>query len=177
MKLISLYLLLVFPAMCLSQNPVAENLSCEYLTNPVGIDMIHPRLSWQINTPQRNTLQQAYGIRVATDAAFSSSKIVWNTSKVSSDSSVLITYNGTPLKSGTRYYWQVKIWDNHQHASAWSKPAYWEMGLLSPADWTASWVQPKQDIARKIPAVMLRKQFTVAQKIISARAYATAHGL
>jgi alpha-L-rhamnosidase len=177
MKNIFLYLLLTFPAMCLAQTPVVESLTSEYLTNPIGIDALHPRLSWKISTTQRNSLQQAYSIRVATDASFSSSKTVWNTGKVKSDSSVLITYNGIALKSATRYYWQVKVWDNHNHASAWSKTAYFETGLLSPADWTATWVQPKQDTLRKIPAIMLRKQFAVSKKIVSARVYATAHGL
>lgn len=178
MKPILLYLLLFFPVMCMAQNPVTDGLTCEYLSNPVGIDIANPRLSWKISTSQRNTMQQAYNIRVATDAAFSSSKTVWNTGKVNADSSILITYAGTSLKPATRYYWQVRIWDNHNRVSAWSKPAYFETGMFSSADWTASWVQPKQDsAARKIPAAMLRKQFSVSKKIVSARAYATAHGL
>ena len=30
-----------------------ENLRCEHLTDPLGIDSLKPRLSWQLNTPQR----------------------------------------------------------------------------------------------------------------------------
>ena len=177
MKPILLYLLLFFPVMCMAQNPAADGLTCEYLSNPVGIDIVNPRLSWKINTTQRTTMQQAYNIRVATDVSFSASRTVWNTGKVTTDSSILITYAGTSLKPATRYYWQVRIWDNHNHASAWSKPAYFETGMFSPADWTATWVEPKQEPLRKIPAAMLRKQFSVSKKIVSARAYVTAHGL
>ncbi|MEZ2336239.1 family 78 glycoside hydrolase catalytic domain [Mucilaginibacter sp. RCC_168] len=177
MKPILFCLLLLFPVMCMAQNPAADGLTCEYLTNPVGIDIVNPRLSWKISSAQRNILQQAYHIRVATDASFSAAKTVWNTGKVNADSSILITYAGTPLKPATRYYWQVRVWDNHNHASAWSKLAYFETGMFSPADWTATWVEPKQEPLRKIPAAMLRKQFSVTKKIISARAYATAHGL
>ncbi|MGN8070845.1 family 78 glycoside hydrolase catalytic domain [Mucilaginibacter sp. 22184] len=177
MKPILFYLFLFLPVMCMAQNPAADGLTCEYLNNPVGIDIVNPRLSWKINASQRSTLQQAYNIRVATDSSFSSPKTVWNTGKVNADSSILITYAGTPLKPATRYYWQVKVWDNHNHASAWSKSAYFETGMLSPADWTATWVEPKQEPLRKIPAAMLRKQFSVSKKIVSARAYATAHGL
>jgi alpha-L-rhamnosidase len=176
MKRIFLYLLFVLPVTCLAQSPVVDRLSSEYLVNPIGIDITHPRLSWKIVATQNNTLQQAYNITVATDASFSSSKTVWNTGKVNSDSSVLITYNGTALKSATRYYWRVKIWDNHSHTSAWSKPAYFETGLLATSDWTASWIQPN-DSVRRIPALMLRKQFSTSKKIVSARAYVTAHGL
>ena len=161
----------------MAQNPVAESLTCEYMVNPVGIDMVHPRLSWKISTTQRNTLQQAYNIRVAMGISFASAKTVWNTGKVSSDSSIMVTYKGPALKPATRYYWQVKVWDNHHHSSGWSKPAYFETGMLSPADWTANWVQPREEPQRKMPALMLRKQFAVHKKIISARAYATAHGL
>ncbi|WP_439697688.1 glycoside hydrolase family 78 protein [Mucilaginibacter sp. AW1-7] len=177
MKRILLFLFAVLPAICMAQKPVVESLTAEYLTNPIGIDISHPRLSWKINTAQRNTLQQAYTIVVATEASFSSSKTVWNTGKVASDSSVFVTYNGVALKSATRYYWRVKVWDNHGNTSAWSKPAYFETGLFNAADWTASWVQPKQDSSRKMPAVMLRKQFSASKKVISARVYATAHGV
>jgi len=177
MKPILLFLFAVLPAICMAQKPTAESLTAEYLTNPIGIDITHPRLSWKINTTQKNTLQQAYNILVAADASFSSSKVVWNTGKVMSDSSVFVTYNGAALKSATRYYWRVKVWDNHGNTSAWSKPAYFETGLLNTSDWTASWVQPKQDSARKMPALMLRKQFSASKKIVSARVYVTAHGL
>jgi alpha-L-rhamnosidase len=177
MKSILFFLLAILPALCMAQKPAAESLNAEYLTDPLGIDITHPRLSWEINTTQKNTLQQAYNIVVATDASFSSSKLVWNTGKVMSDSSVFVTYNGAALKSATRYYWRVKVWDNHGNTSAWRKPAYFETGLLNTSDWTASWVQPKQDSARKMPALMLRKQFSTSKKIVSARVYATAHGL
>jgi alpha-L-rhamnosidase len=177
MKRILTCLLFILPVVCLAQTPVVESLTTEYLVNPIGTDITHPRLSWKIATTEKNTLQQAYNIAVATDASFSSAKTVWNTGKVSSDSSVLVTYNGAALKSATRYYWRVKIWDNHNHASAWSKPAYFETGFFNTADWTASWIQPKQDSARLQPALMLRKQFNASKKIVSARVYATARGL
>ena len=42
-----------------------ENLRCEMLENPLGIDVAQPRLSWQIVSSTRNTQQQAYQILVA----------------------------------------------------------------------------------------------------------------
>ena len=65
-------------------------------------------------------MQTAYSIRVATDEKFSSSKIVWQSGKVESDESILQTYKGPDLKSGQRYFWQVKIWDNKGKESKWS---------------------------------------------------------
>ena len=42
-----------------------QSLRTEYKINPVGIDRTEPRLSWQMKTNQRNTLQTAYEIRAA----------------------------------------------------------------------------------------------------------------
>jgi alpha-L-rhamnosidase len=59
---------------------------------------------------------------------------------VRSDQSVLVEYGGRALASRQRADWNVRIWDRHGQPSAWSPTAYWEMGLLAPADWTASWI-------------------------------------
>jgi len=57
-----------------------------------------------------NIMQTAYSIKVASDEKFSTSKIVWQSGKVESDESLLQLYKGSDLKSGQRYFWQVKIW-------------------------------------------------------------------
>ena len=104
---------------------------------------------------------------------------MWDSNKKTSAQSVLVPYDGATLKSGTRYYWQVKIWDAQGVASAWSAVAFWEMGLLAPTDWQAKWIEPAvQQLAKDddSPAPMLRKTFTVKSKIASARAYVTSHG-
>ncbi len=41
-------------------NPV--NLKCEYITNPEGIDIPHPRFSWQLSSNENNQFQSAYQI-------------------------------------------------------------------------------------------------------------------
>ena len=53
------------------------------------------------------------------------------------------------------------------------------MGLLSPEDWTASWIEPdlEEDYSISNPAPMLRREFEVKKKVASARAYVTARGL
>ena len=45
------------------------------------------------------------------------------------------------LRSREGAVWQVRVWDGHGRASAWSAPGTWEMGLLSQSDWSAKWIQ------------------------------------
>ena len=157
-----------------------EGLRTEYATNPIGIDERAPRLSWRIAAARRGTMQRAYEIRVAADSASLSRAPLWSTRRVESDASVFIPYGGPALASGRRYWWQVRVWDDAGAESAWSAPAYWEMGLLAPADWKGRWIAPDlpEDTTRSNPAPLLRRDFTLAERrVASARLYVTSLGL
>jgi alpha-L-rhamnosidase len=117
-----------------------ESTSVEYASNPLGIDIAKPRLSWILASTDRNQTQSAYQIEVASSEARLANPDVWDSGKINSNQSSLVTYNGPALSSRTRYYWTVRIWDSHGQPSAWSKPAWWEMGLLSQNDWRAQWI-------------------------------------
>ena len=41
------------------------DLRCEYVTNPLGVEVVHPRLSWVLTSPQRGEMQTAYQVLVA----------------------------------------------------------------------------------------------------------------
>ena len=105
--------MLSFSGSIYAQDLSVKDLTCEHKKNPIGIDFSQPRFSWKIYGTGNNILQSAYSIRVATNANFSSGKIVWQTGKTVSDESVLLAYKGPELKSGLRYFWQVKIWDKN----------------------------------------------------------------
>ncbi|UHG93516.1 glycoside hydrolase family 78 protein [Spirosoma oryzicola] len=155
-------------------------LTCEHRTNPLGIAETKPRLSWKLSGKGRNLHQTAYQIQAATTPTFAGKSQVWNSQKVASDESVLRPYSGPALTSGQRVYWRVKVWDGSGKEGSWSSPAYWEMGLLQPADWQkAKWVELPVSANPKAagPVAMLRKPFSINKKVASARAYATAHGL
>src|SRR5689334_10827464 len=89
----------------------AERLLTEYQQNPVGIDARAPRLSWQMHAARRGSAQSAYELRVATDSASLTRSPFWASGKVTTAASVLRPYGGPALKSGGRYYWQVRVWD------------------------------------------------------------------
>ena len=44
------------------------NLRCESLTNPLGIDVVKPRLSWVIESDRRGECQTAYQMLVASSS-------------------------------------------------------------------------------------------------------------
>lgn len=160
-----------------AQTLSVRNLSCEHKIDPTGVDTQQPRLSWKLESKAQNVMQTAYQVRVATKPTFASSSIVWNSNKVASDQSVLVKYNGSELKSGDRYYWQVKVWDNKGKSSKWSETAYWEMGLLSEKEWSAQWIEINGESPRLSPAHYMRKEFNISKKISKVTIYATAHGI
>jgi len=157
-------------------------LICEYHTNPIGIDVQQPRLSWKIVSDEKNLMQSAYQIRVADSPSNlkRKNKLVWDSEKIESNESVQIEYTGPEPESMERYYWQVRVWYGDGKSTKWSEPAYWEMGILEPEKWEASWItfpdEPAAD-GGSLPGHHYRNEFSTSKKISSARAYVTAHGL
>lgn len=178
LKNLSLAAILLVGSMSVyAQAPTLGQLTCEHKINPIGLDQPHPRLSWVINATENDVLQTAYSLRVLSGNTFSKAKTVWESGKIASDASILQPYEGPALQPGTRYWWQVRIWDNHGHVSKWSAPAFWETGLMTPDAWHAQWIEMPNDTARFAPAPYFRKDFSVPKKVAYARAYVTAHGL
>src|SRR6266496_4183954 len=97
-----------------------QNLLCENMVNPVGLDILAPRFSWQLVAGKRNTVQTAYEIIVSSIAGKNEKKPVWSSGKVVSQQSVYIPYSGSSLESNHTYNWKVRVWDNFGKASSWS---------------------------------------------------------
>ena len=124
-------------------NTVASlGLKCEYAVNPLGIDVVQPRFSWVLQSSQRGEMQTAHQILVASSEGKLKGDIAdkWDSKKVISDQSVNITYEGTALVSGEKCYWKVRVWDQDGKASAYSRAATFEMGLLQNDDWQGIWI-------------------------------------
>ncbi len=154
-----------------------EALQCEYRTNPLGIGVTHPRLSWQLQSERRSTLQRGYRIIVAgVDGDFGVP--IWDSGYSESEESIQVPYAGPALFSRTRYHYKVKAWDQFGRESEWSEVAWWEMGLLEHSEWKAQWITPNatEIDPKSEPAYLLRKRFELKEDIVSARIYATAAG-
>jgi len=119
-----------------------QNLRCEYLVNPLGIDATIPRLSWTLESSRRNEEQMAYEVVVASTPEFLQQDRgdLWDSGRVDSDESLHIVYAGKPLVSRQRCFWKIRAWDRDGKPSAWSSAAQWQMGLLQPDDWSAKWI-------------------------------------
>jgi alpha-L-rhamnosidase len=108
-------------------------LRVEHLDHPLGIDTAVPRLSWRSAGRQRS-------YRIRSDNG-------WDTGRVDDERSLLVPYGGPPLRSAERVTWRVRVWTD-QGRSDWSAPGWFETGLLSPADWTAPWIEPSSPLVR-----------------------------
>lgn len=124
---------------------VPRHLRCEYLENPNSLHEERPRLSWILEATSpaaRELRQREYRIQVAsTRDQLKSGPYLCDTGKVESDRTTQIEYTGKALVSRQQCFWRVQSWDADEKPSGWSEIASWSMGLLSPADWSAKWIE------------------------------------
>jgi alpha-L-rhamnosidase len=199
------FLLCLLAAISSNGQISAEHLRCEMAENPLAVSQNQPRLSWQLVSAASNVTQTAYQILVAS----SEKKLqgneadVWDSGKVVSNKNLQITYNGKPLKSETKYFWKVKIWNHNGKYSNWSKPSFFRIapsetdlnpmwiGAITKAnshlpegrnyhtatfnkEKKASLINASDSLARR--SIMLRKPFSINKEIKEAVVYISGLG-
>ncbi len=162
-----------------------QNPRCEMLVNPLGIDALQPRLSWEITADTRDVQQTAYHILVASSIEKLNANIgdLWDSGDVKSDASIQVSYNGKALKSNEDCFWKIKV-TTSKGESAWSQPAHWSMGLLNASDWKGKWIGldksfPWDSITTfsKLSARYFRKEFVADGGVKKATLYICGLGL
>lgn len=154
----------------LSMNPSID-IRCEYMQNPLGLDVALPRFSWSVTNSGNDSSQSAYRVLVAS----SEKKLtrdegdMWDSGIVNSIDNVEIIYEGASLKSRLRCYWKVCVWDQNGNCLGFSQPSWFEMGLLNPNDWVARWIGTAG--GRSGAARYFRCEFDVPDIVIGARLY------
>ncbi len=151
-------------------------LRCEYAVNPLGIDVVSPRLSWRLESNQRDAAQTAYQVLVASspEKLKTGTADLWDSGKVISGRSIQVNYKGVKLASRQRCHWKVRVWDKSGQASEYSAPASWEIGLLTPKDWDAEWIgYPAGWNSR---ALYFRRDVDLKQAVRIARVYVAGLG-
>ena len=126
---------------CTNKQVSVIELKCEYIANPLGIDILNPRLSWKLESPTNGQKQTAYQIIVSSTQENLEANIgdLWNTEIVNSEQSLHVKYEGRKLRSGEEAFWKVRVWDREGNDSEWSETAKWEMGL-NTLEWEAEWI-------------------------------------
>ena len=157
-----------------------KRLRCEYLETPIGIDEPRPRLSWWIDDERPAEIQTDYQIVAArrAESLDEDNGDLWDSGRVVSSNTCHVPYGGRPLTSRQRVWWKVRTFDSDGIGSAWSRPSYFEMGLLAPEDWRARWIATPLMGGKRTPAQVpaLRRTFDLAHDVGSARLYITALG-
>ncbi len=140
------------------------NLRCEYLTNPMGIDVRLPRFGWVDTHTQRAQAQSAFELLVATTPELLAQDRgdEWDSGKTGSDDFTHVVYAGKALESNHSYFWKVRWWDKDGVVSEYSHPASFDVAFLSPDDWKGQWIGG---------ANQLRKEFDLPEAPRRARAY------
>jgi hypothetical protein len=145
------------------------DLRCDYETNPVGVDSLHPELSWKLDSGRRGDRQTAYQILVAaSEAALARDEgDVWDSGRVGSGENSGIRLAGSALRSSQRVFWKVRVWDEQGAPSAWSSAAWWVMGVLKPDDWQAQWITaPPAAVSESPPGLpVFRKVLDLAHPV------------
>lgn len=149
----------------------AIRLRCEYLNNPIGIDLTAPRLFWNCTGGKK---QSAYRITACDE----NGALLWDSGKVESDGMTKIPYEGK-LFSGLRVIWRVKLWDENGCEGEWSQEAFFEVGLMEKSDWKASWISGdyRPDPKKRYPVDCFKKSFYLDERPVRARLYISACGL
>lgn len=147
---------------------IANRLRTDDLVNPIGLGNTTPVFSWNCMGGEKQT---AYRI-----AATCRGDIVWDSGKVHSDS-MRVAYAGRSLVSRQRVEWSVTLWGGADMPGA-EAAAFFELGLLQPTDWRATWICGDYTPRKKAryPVDCFRKIFDCGQTG-QGRLYITACGL
>ncbi len=136
----------------------AIRLRTEYLQNPIGIDIRHPRFQWICEGGVKQTAYQ-----IVTEK--------WDSGKVMS-SSMHADYPET-LADRERVSWKIRLWDENDEPGDWNE-AFFETGI---SEWRAQWITGDYTPKKKERYLVdcFRKPFT-AREVKKARMYISACG-
>ncbi|MBQ6035890.1 MAG: family 78 glycoside hydrolase catalytic domain, partial [Lachnospiraceae bacterium] len=158
----------------------ATHLRTDYLKTPLGLGNASPRFYWNceaedsdVHAPGTGQKQTAYRI-----VCTRKDETVWDSGKVQSSSMTHIRYEGKPLGSRDMVDWTVTLWDENDTEGEAVSDRF-ELGLLSPSDWSANWISGgyQPDPKRRYPADCFRKVFNISRQVEKARLYAAARGV
>ncbi|CAN5218968.1 hypothetical protein BH23BAC2_BH23BAC2_03450 [soil metagenome] len=121
---------------------IVKNLRCEFLQNPLGIETLNPRLTWELSSGEKDKQIKSFQVFVSRDSLMltQNKADLWDSGKISEGHKNQTIYNGSNLTSQSYAYWKVRVWDENGNISDWSPIGKWMVGLIEPDDWKAKWI-------------------------------------
>ena len=145
----------------------AINLKCLGLINPLGIDEIHPRITWNIDSGQR---------QIAFEVIYSINDGIKRTSGKKISSSMFYVFEDN-FNSRDRVTYSIKVFDSNNSNGTESEKASFEFGLLHKEDFLGKFVSGDYKVNKKYryPVSCFRKKFLL-NTFKKARLYITSLG-
>jgi alpha-L-rhamnosidase len=162
--------LIAFGAIGKSSAPVG--LLVDGVSHPLAIDCGSARYAWMSKDDNRGERQTAYQILVASspERLAAGKADWWDSGKLDSDQSASVVYAGKVLPSATRFWWEVRTWEQTGKAGPYGAPAYFDTGLN---DWPAHYIWDGTTNLNNFAC--FRKTFVVTNMPRPAKVYVTGH--
>jgi alpha-L-rhamnosidase len=125
------------------------DLKAHSAVEPMGLEDQAVRLSWRLQSPDRDVRQTRYEIQAASarELLEAGTPDLWHAGEILTDQSMDVSWLGSPLKSRQVVWWRVLVRDNKGRRAT-SASSRFEMGLLTPSDWRAEWIAAETETAR-----------------------------
>ncbi len=151
--------------------PIA--LLCDRQSEPLAIADAKPDFSWQLNASSpalHSVSQSAYEIQVA-GSELGLVAPLWDSGTVHSGTASGIAYAGPALLPQHAYVWRVRVWDEHDRPSTWSRVAHW----MQAPDWQAQWIGVATNSETEALPIF-RKSLSIQNPVKRAMLYASGLG-
>ena len=144
------------------------NLKTEYLLNPLGIDIVHPTLTWNVSGDDIK-FQKAFELAYTLNG---------EEFKVSLETSSTHYQFEKELKSRDYVSWKIKVQNENGKWSDFSEEQCFSIGLLKKTDWSAKWIYGDYNVSKKerYPVDYFKKEFDL-KEVRDATLYVTALGI
>lgn len=131
------------------------NLRTDHKIDPLGTSLT-PAFSWELTSSQRSCVQRLFQIQVSEDSTSTGMKDTSARIGASGSYNIGAHFVNRAILPAHRYYWRVRVWDNHGNVSSWSPAATFTTALATPKDWgDARWIgyEDIPDSMRLVPGV------------------------
>jgi len=144
------------------------------VSQPLVIERDTTRFTWRSADAGRREAQTAFQILVATSAddLAAGKADYWDSGQVVSDQSASVEYAGKALPPTTRFWWEVRVWDQTGKPGPYSAPAFFDTGL-NQNEWTSRYLW--DGTTNQNNFAYFRKTFSITRPPALAKVYVTAH--